>query len=375
VPFIQADQRGDRNNFGPRVGIAWDPGNAGRTNVHAAYGIFYDNIRTLLNGGELTWPQGKPIVISNPTFPDPLGGRSRSDFVSTAPPNITVQANDFQNPYAHQINGGVSRQLTRDLAVSADATLTYRYGDRDTVDINLPDRVTRVRPTPQFARVTYVQSSLDNTYKALLLKLEKRMSHRWQALVSYTLSSARDIGFTSNQSDYGFAKVDRYAVADRRHRLVVSGIAQLPAGFQLSAIGDFRSSLPFSPSSAVDLNNDGYTGDLPAGVTLGSGCRELNLDAINAFRAARSLAAVSSVSCPTFANVDLRLTKSIVLHKGAAQQHRVELIGQVFNLLNRKNESIPTNSIQSTIFGQVTTLLANINAPSRQFELAIRYQF
>jgi hypothetical protein len=201
------------------------------------------------------------------------------------------------------------------------------------------------------------------------------MSHRWQALVSYTLSRARDIGFTSNQGDYGFVKVDRYAVADRRHRLVVSGIAQLPLDFQLSAIGDFRSSLPFSPSSAVDLNNDGYTGDLPAGVTLGSGCRELNLDAINAFRAARSLAAVSSVACPTFANVDLRLTKAIVLHKGPSQQHRVELIGQVFNLLNRKNESIPTNSIQSTIFGQVTTLLANINAPSRQFELAIRYQF
>jgi len=162
-----------------------------------------------------------------------------------------------------------------------------------------------------------------------------------------------------------------YATADRRHRLVVSGILQLPWHAQLSAIGDFRSSLPFSPTSSVDLNNDTYTGDLPAGVALGSGCRDLNLDAINAFRAARSLAAVSSVTCPTFANVDLRLSKSLVLH----QQHRVELIAQLFNAFNSKNLNIPTNSINSTIFGQSTTLLPNINAPSRQVELAIRYQF
>jgi hypothetical protein len=36
----------------------------GVTNVLAAYGMFYDNVRTLLQGGELTWPQQKGIVIS-----------------------------------------------------------------------------------------------------------------------------------------------------------------------------------------------------------------------------------------------------------------------------------------------------------------------
>lgn len=377
IPFnADTSGRGDRNNFGPRVGFAWDPGRDGRTNVHAAYGIFYDNIRTLLNGGELTWPQSQAIVISSPAFPDPLAGRSRDQFVSTAPPNITVIANDFRNPVAHQVNGGVARRLMRDLAVSADASFAWRYDDRETVDQNLPDRASRVRPYPQFARVTTAQSSLDNTYKALLLKVEKRMSNRWQALLSYTLSSARDVGFTSQAPDsYGFTKVSRYATADRRHRLVLSGILQLPADIQLSAIGDFRSSLPFSPTSSVDLNADGYTGDLPSGVMLGSGCRDLNLDAVNAFRAPRNLAAVSSVACPSFANVDVRLSKSIVLKRAGAQHHRVEVIAQLFNVLNRANQNIPANNIQSAIFGQTTTLLPNINAPSRQVELAIRYQF
>ncbi len=57
---------------------------------HAGYGLFYENMRTLQNFGELTWPQARQIIISNPSFPDALQGRSRDQFVSTAPPNITV---------------------------------------------------------------------------------------------------------------------------------------------------------------------------------------------------------------------------------------------------------------------------------------------
>src|SRR2546430_16097417 len=137
--------RGDFNNFGPRVGIAWDPANNGVMNLHAAWGMFYDNMRTLQNFNELTWPQAQQIIINRPTFPDPLGGRSRDSFISTAPPNITVESNDTVNAYAHQFNAGVSRTITRDVAVTADVSITNRYSDRDTVDPNLPDPLTRAK--------------------------------------------------------------------------------------------------------------------------------------------------------------------------------------------------------------------------------------
>jgi hypothetical protein len=370
--------RGDYNNFGPRVGMAWDPQNNGVMNVHAAYGMFYDNNRTLQNFNELTWPQAKQIIVSRPTFPDPLGGKSRDSFISTAPPNITVESNDTVNAYAHQFNAGVSRTMARDIAVTADVSITNRYSDRDVVDPNLPDPVTKAKLYPQFARVNFWTSTANNSYRALLLKVDKRLTNHYQFLVSYTLSKALDTQATNQLGDrYGFFSIERYGAADRRHRLVTSGILQLPADVMLSTIADFRSSLRFAPSSTLDLNGDGYAIDLPAGLMPGSGCRGMNLDAVNTFRRGRGLTEVTTVDCPGFANVDLRLSKTFRL--GTT---RAEFIAQLFNIFNRANFNAPNTSVTAgndttgrPLFGQSTTLLPNINAPSRQAEFAVRFQF
>jgi hypothetical protein len=237
-----------------------------------------------------------------------------------------------------------------------------------------------VKLYPQFARVNFWQSTADNTYRALLVKVEKRMSHRYQFLTSYTLSTAKDQNFLNILGDvYGYSKIDRYGAADRRHRLVVSGIVQLPWQAQVSAIGDFRSSLPFGPSSALgDLNNDGYTGDLPGGVLPSSGCRNLNLAAINAVRASRNLTQATQVDCPGFSNVDLRFSKFFTF----ARSQQVEFIAQLFNVFDRANFAPPNGSITAgndltgrPLFGQSQSLLANINAPSRQAEFALRWKF
>ena len=113
IPFIDEAARGHVKNFGPRIGIAWDPFNDGRMNLHAAWGVYYDHMRGYPGKGELEWPQSQPIVINRPAFPDPLGGQSRSVYLSTAPPNISVNSNSLRNPYAHPINVGVTRELMR----------------------------------------------------------------------------------------------------------------------------------------------------------------------------------------------------------------------------------------------------------------------
>jgi hypothetical protein len=126
-----------------------------------------------------------------------------------------------------------------------------------------------------------------------------------------------------------------------------------------------------NPTSGIDINVDGYASDIPAGVTRFSGCRDLNLSAINVFRQSRNVAAVDAVTCPGFANVDLRLSKTFRFR----QADDVELIAQLFNVANRANYSVPNNNVTATTFGQSTSILANINAPSRQVEFAVRYRF
>ena len=258
------------------------------TNIHAAYGMFYDNMRTLQNFGELTWPQAQTIIISNPDFNDPLAGKSRDAYLSTAPPNISVMSNATVNPYAHQFNVGLNQTLTREIAATIDFSMVNRFSDRDTIDVNLPDQVSRVKPYPQFARVSFWQPTANNTYNALLVKVEKRMSHHYQFLVSYTLSHAKDENYVN-----GFADEVRLLPGDavwRGRPAPPPGRERgLPAPRRVPALGDRR--LPVGPAvrslERLDLNNDGYTGDLPVGVAPGSGCRSLDVGAVNTFRSGR----------------------------------------------------------------------------------------
>src|SRR5207245_11739874 len=80
-----------------------------------------------------------------------------------------------------------SSDLTRDIAVSADGLFVWRYSDRDTVDPNVPDRVTKQKPYSQFGRVTFVQSSQDNTYKALLLDRKSTRLNSSHGSISYAV--------------------------------------------------------------------------------------------------------------------------------------------------------------------------------------------
>jgi outer membrane receptor protein involved in Fe transport len=371
VPFIDQSVRGNGKNFGPRVGFAWDPGRDGRMNVHAGYGIYYDNMRTLQLGNEITWPMAQAIVINKPSYPDPLNGQSRNAFLSTAPPNINVLANDLRSPYSHSFAAGITRELPGSLAVTADVTSVNRFGDTIGVQINLPNQTTGIRPYPQFGRVSQLSSVGQSTYRALFVKMDKRLNHHWSALVSYTLASAQDQPFSNSLGGvYGYTQLDGDSSADRRHKLVVSGTLQLPWQMQLSAILDLRTGQPFNPSTSVDINKDGFTGDLPVGIGFNSGCRNMDLGVINTYRGTFGLAPVASVACPGYQDMDLRLSKSILF-----QNHRIELIAQLFNIANRANYAPAVSNPLSATFGQVNQIASYINAPSRQGEIAVKFMF
>ncbi len=383
VPFHEgADRRGDLDNLGPRIGFVYDlsPSGTGRTTVKGGYGKFFENIRTLTNFGERWWHQASTIIINDPNFNDPLGGRSRAEYLTTAAPNITILHNDYEQPYAHHFNVGVAHQLGETSALSLDLTRVMTRGDAmRNVDINYPKD--GVRPWPQFRRVAATYSLLDHDYSAFYAKFEKRYSDNWQFLVSYTLAKSDTTELwtrntepgTWHASFPGYAQVTRPGDTDRRHRIVSSGIVTLPGDIRLSAIIDYRSPLPVRVDSGTNLNGDDYGGDLAPGFSAANafGCRNLDLTAANAYRQTIDQTPVTDFKCSDFLNLDFRASWGVQLGI-----HRIEIVGQALNLLDRANFNTASGNLRSSNFGDnENALAANINAPSRQFELALRYSF
>src|SRR5262249_10231203 len=146
---------------------------------------------------------------------DPFLGQDPKQFISNAPPNVSILANDFVNPWSQQYNLGFTQEMRGDYALSVDGVYTHVQADRKLYDLNLADPVTGLRPNPTFGRIDQDQSVSDSKYRALYVRLNKRQSHNYQFLVSYTLAKAEDnnpaarwVNQVRQQDDWGTATVD-----------------------------------------------------------------------------------------------------------------------------------------------------------------------
>ena len=341
--FGNTSDRGDRNNFGPRLGFAYDPNADGQLVIRGGAGIFYQNIRTLLNFSERLWPAQGSITIINPDFPDPYGGLNYDDFVAQGTTNIGLLANDMRNPKATQYSLGVSKMIGQNSALSVEGTITDTSGLGARRDVNY--FVDGERPYEQFNRAQMTTSIGQSLYKALFVPFERRFRGDHQYLLSYTLSDANEdsLGLPPDQTN--LTNLNGPAGADRRHRFVASGMWMAPAGIGLSGVFSLNSSTPFNAHSGLDLNSDGRNNDYIPGVSYNQGCRGLSLASVNAYRALTGLAPASEPECPTFFNVDLRVAKTWDL----GNTFRLETIAQVFNLFNRDNFLNGTGNMRSDL--------------------------
>jgi len=386
IPSVDFTHRGDKDNFAPRVGLAWDINGNGGTVARAAYGIYYNPIwATTMRGEQTNFRQGA-ITISNPSYPDPYGGRDPLSFASTAPQNISIVDNNLQNQKAMAVTGGISQGISRTLALHADVVFNHITGVPMLTNTNpRTNGTTGVRPLPQFGRVDQLQNLGENKYKALLLRLEKRLEHNYQFLISYTLAKGEgNIPFTGNSgrvTDSQNPGLDWGPTAnDRRHVLVASGAYLLPAGVQIGAVWTIRTTMPFNAVAGADLNGDGLVSDFVPGTTRAMGNRDnaTVLEAANAYRATLGLAPIpaSQLDSNDYNAVDVRVNKSFAL----GGRRKIDLIAQVFNVLGRDNlaasggaggqNGVPpgwTLNVRSDAFGRI-----NQAYNLQQAELAIR---
>lgn len=366
--YGSAADRGDWNNFGPRFGFAFDPGADGRSVIRGGYGLYYQNIQTLRQFSERrAGVAGRSISINNPNYEDPLQGLSFLDYLSTNPPNISLLDNNFENPMAQQFSLGFSRILGGLWSLGADVTYVKSDNSRTTRDVNFyvdPFASPRVRPYPHLGRVSMSRTINPTRYKALMVKLDRRFADGVQLSANYTWSHDTD----STSSDRNYTEAAREigdSTADRRHRINVSGMYMLPGQVQISGILQWASTRPINVHSGRDLNGDGIGNDYPSDLTRNMGCRGLELSTINELRAELSRDPVSEAACPVFTSVDLRASKYFDI-----LGTQLQVMAQMFNVLNVSNFSPPTGNLRSSNFGKVLQA-----GEARQVEIALKISF
>ncbi|MGH9901737.1 MAG: TonB-dependent receptor domain-containing protein, partial [Pyrinomonadaceae bacterium] len=106
----------DKNNFAPRVGVAWTVGDAGRTVLRAGYGVYYD--QSPLAPGEALY-FNKPYFDFNlfftlPGLPLTLDNPFPSFFPFPLPDSALAIQRDLRTAYMQHWNASVQQELGRD---------------------------------------------------------------------------------------------------------------------------------------------------------------------------------------------------------------------------------------------------------------------
>ncbi|HEY1308655.1 MAG TPA: carboxypeptidase regulatory-like domain-containing protein [Vicinamibacterales bacterium] len=122
----QAGMLTDWNNFGPRVGLAWDPTGSGRTSVRAGYGKAYDFVNAQFHlNTSVAPPWGSEVRLNNPPggldnpFLGSPGGQTNIfpvTFDQNAPFSVNGPflslSNDLVATNVHSFNVTVERQVS-----------------------------------------------------------------------------------------------------------------------------------------------------------------------------------------------------------------------------------------------------------------------
>ena len=360
-----------KGEFQPRVGFSYDVSRDGdqSTTLFGGAGRYYD--RTPLDNlaqeslrsqpgfysiyfsrdGELV--DGQPSVIWDPVYLTTQGLQPLLAGASVNNSEIYLLDNEQKSPYSDAFSLGL-RQAFGDWNSSLTLSRVLGYRQYTTIWGNR-------RPTGEFITglpggySTVLLSSTRNTQSyGAFISLDKPYTEDsgWGVGFAYTYQRAHKQGGDTFSLDY--VTPDLYPdnnVGDK-HRLVMSGIVDLPWHMKLSGLITLGSGIPYDKILSFGYNGGPNGPSDSTGVHLGSGYPQRYSFILPNFWAYRQ--------------VDLSVSKDI----GFGKNQVVELRADAFNIFNYKNYDCHA-SYPPEAYGTPSCT----TGPTRSFQVSARYSF
>ena len=407
----------DRNDFAPRLGIAWSPNS--KWTVRTGAGLFYtqdqgnprfDMVRNIAGRGDFTGSDQRP----NMTTDDPWRFE-RQSFTCTGwtgncvgQPFVLGNVVSRRTPYVMQWLFNIQRQVTDNLLVEAGYMGNFgrrlerlRSTNEAFTRTSLTDTrsIAERRIFPMYGIIQQVDGVNNSNYHALNVKVQQRFNRGLTLLAGYTWSKAIDngSGIRSSAGEQSIAAYDWDLRPERglsqfhtAHRWVTSLIYDLPrfeqsnrfvrqtlGGWQTSSILTFSTGNPVRVGVIGDTNNLGGEGNYPdaTGIspTLNAGTTEqfwnrAAFDITNPeLRFRFGNAARNTLIGPGFAQWDFSMMKNFRM---PWEGHSMQLRWETFNLTNHANWNFPSVDVRNVAFGQVLSA-----REMRQMQFGLKYLF
>jgi carboxypeptidase family protein/TonB-dependent receptor-like protein len=400
----------DKNNLGPRIGVAWAPARFNDTTVfRGGFGVFYgpgqnDDVFAPIDnaGSRIALDRATASTLAYPI--DPFLGLAAS--IGASPRAVDEHRVDM---YANQYTISVQQALPGRLVATVGYAGNQGYHLLDRANINGIDPATGRRTLPQFGRVDTKSSGSSSEFDGLMLSLHHSMSNGFLLGANYMFSQAFDEGSlgggesTARQNTACLSCELAHTNQDVRHTFTMNWVYELPAGkdqrylssggvlqhvfggWQFSGLLQARTGRPLTISvtrSAADLpdgNNQAQRPDLVPGASLLPANQNpdqwINIAAFAVpARGTWGNAPRNIVRAPGLFQVDVALQKSIPI--GGSRE--VAFRWEAFNVFNRVNLGAPGTNISSPAsFGRITGPLNSAygTGTARQMQFMFRLNY
>ena len=408
----------DRNNFAPRLGVAYTLNS--KTVIRTGAGVFYGSPR----GSEFgSFQLSPPFVIdttltSNTLLPN-LAGQAFSPLPPTtasgaialnSSTNVFVLDQNFRTSYTYQWNFSIQRQLasgwlldTAYVGNSAHKLTGRGLPNQAYLDTDLahPTSIAARRPNPNIGDVSVTQSRDQSNYHSLEVKLNKRYSNGLSIIGGYTFSKAMGIG-GALFGDQSRTQDERNRAAEyaplefnQKHRLTMAWVYELPfgqgkplgaglpaplvGGWSLQGNFTWHTGFPLTPLSSISSNvgrQDLDRANRSCDGNLSGDARSVNGWFDTACFANHSLGTFGNsgngvIVGPGLTTLDLAALKNTAIPLPGREPGQLQLRAEFFNSLNHAAFGDPNLTAGTAQFGLIRSTRVN----GREIQLALKFLF